>query len=500
VIVVGALTLLGLAIRLVLANDAVVGDETSTYWVVSGRSLRGVLSMVHGDQEITPPLYYVAAWLSTQIDHSPQFLRGPSLVAGVASIPVIYLLGLRTVGRPAALVATVLTVFSPFMIFFSTEARSYGLMTCLVMVSTLAMLVAVDDRGRRRWWVVYAVASGAAVYTHYTSVFALGAQFVWLLWAHPEARKPALLANLAALVAFLPWTTGIINDFDSPSADILAELSAGNAHEVGRNLQHWAIGHYSGLVAMDDVPGTPALVLLGVALIVAVAGIAITQARGRGADEPWHLDRRLLLLIAILFAVPVGEVVVSALGTSLLLTRNLAAAWPAFALCFAALLVAAGPRLRYVAAGLAIVAFAIAGTKLLDVQYQRADYQAAATFIDNHASSRDVVINAASFDTAPVTPLEIGLDEPHRVFRAGEESSLSETIASAVAAAGGRPIYLVGTTYFRVSSKTADLLERTGRRLPSAFPAPYRLVQNRAYPGLSGVVVSVYATRPGQGR
>ena len=32
-------------------------------------------------------------------------------------------------------------------------------------------------------------------------VFALGAQLLWLMWAHPEARKPALLANAGAVVS-----------------------------------------------------------------------------------------------------------------------------------------------------------------------------------------------------------------------------------------------------------------------------------------------------------
>ena len=196
---------------------------------------------MHSNAEITPPLYFAASWLTTQIGHSPELVRAPSLVAGAASIPLIYLLGLRTVGRPAALVATALTTFSPFMIYYSAEARGYALMMALVLLSTLAMLIAVEN-GRARWWVVYAVASCAAVYTHYTAVFALGAQFLWLLWAHPEARRFALLANLGALVAFLPWTTGVINDYNSPTRKILSSLSPFNADAVRVSLEGWAIG------------------------------------------------------------------------------------------------------------------------------------------------------------------------------------------------------------------------------------------------------------------
>ena len=119
------------------------------------------------------------------------------MIAGTATIPLVYLLGLRTVGRRAALVATAATALAPFMVYYSAEARAYGVMILAVRVSTLAMLLALDT-GRARWWVVYAVAACAAVYSHYTCVFVLGAQWVWVMWAHPEARRAAVIATAAA--------------------------------------------------------------------------------------------------------------------------------------------------------------------------------------------------------------------------------------------------------------------------------------------------------------
>src|SRR5581483_2646734 len=161
---------------------------------------------------------------------------------GTLSIPVVYLLGLRTVGRAAALVATALTTLSPFMIYYSTEARAYGLMMLFVLLSTLAMLLALDTR-RARWWVVYAVASCAAFYCHYTCVFVLGAQLLWVVWSHPEARRPAFLANIGAAVGVVPWLPGLINDFRSPTVKILSALSPFSPHAVWIDLGHWTIGY-----------------------------------------------------------------------------------------------------------------------------------------------------------------------------------------------------------------------------------------------------------------
>ena len=78
-----------------------------------------------------------------------------------------------------------------------------------------------------------------------------------------------------------------------------------------------------------------------------------------------------MLVIVLAASVPVGEALVSAVGSNLFGTRNLAASWPAFALCLAALLVAAGPRLGIAAAALAIGAFAVGGIKLLDPDFRR---------------------------------------------------------------------------------------------------------------------------------
>src|SRR5919202_5885455 len=192
---VAAVTLAGAALRVATAHQSLFADELSTYWIVSTRGLRGVLSTVHSNAEITPPLSFVLGWLATRIDLTPEMLRLPSLVAGIATIPILYRLGVRTVGRAAGAVGASLTALAPFMIYYSAEARGYALVMAFVALATLTMLIAVDS-GRARWWVAYAASSGTAIYTHYTCVFVLGVGLLWLLWAHPEARRPALLANL----------------------------------------------------------------------------------------------------------------------------------------------------------------------------------------------------------------------------------------------------------------------------------------------------------------
>ncbi len=506
---VALLTLAGVPVRVIVAHQSVFADELSTYWIVVTHSLHGVLSLLYSTSsihhaEITPPLYFVASWITTRLGHSPELLRAPSLLAGVAMIPAVYLLGLRTLGRRAALVATALTAFAPFAIYYSTEARAYGVLMLLVVCSTLTMLLAVDTR-RTRWWVAYAACSCAALYTHYTCAFVLAAQIVWLWWAHPESRRPLVLANLGAAAGLVPWIPGLINDFTSPTVQILSALSPWGLRYIPGILAHWAIGYpYVGYVRLSQLPSTPALILLGLAVIAAAAGLADRELRELRASRRPRIGRRTLLLLALAAATPVGEALISTFSTHVFGVRNLAASWPAAVLCFALFLTACGPRRRVAASGLAIASFAIAADRMLVPAYGRPDYRAAAAFIDASARARDVVIDeTGEVSPGPLTSLDVALAQPRRIFRAGAPAErnhpftfsdpivpLSQAVTEAVAAAKGAPIILVSA----VTPRAVAIPSRVQPANPSLPPA-YGLVAKHVYAGVLPILVRVYAER-----
>ena len=481
------LTVVGFALRVAVSQQDLFADELSTYWIVATNDLDGVISSVNSDNEITPPLSFVAAWLSTRVELSPEWLRAPSVLAGTLTIPAVFWLGVRTVGRSAGLVGSALTAFAPFMVYYSAEARGYAVMMALVTLSTLAMLLAVDDR--RPWaWVLYAASSCAAVYTHYTSVFVLGAQLLWLLWAHPEARRPALIATAAAAAAYLPWVAGFRNDLDSPTTKILALLQPFNLDQVRLSLEHWSVGYpYGNVVGLRELPGVPALLLLAVAAVLVAAGLA--------TQRPWPVGRRTGLVFALALATPVGAALFSAVGTTTVFsTRNLAASWPALALALGALVAAAGPRVRIAAAALAIACFAIGAAKMLEDRYERPHYTAVANFIERNADRGDVIIDeSAVLSPGPLSHLDTVLDRRNPVLRSRAPQQRDhpfnvfdafvtpeQSTRAATKLAGGARIFLV----------TDGAGATIHRPLGS-----YRLVESRVYPGLLNLVVRVYENR-----
>ena len=62
--IVGAITVVGLLLRLPSFNSSLFGDEISTYFIVTGHSLGRVLQLVHSNQETSPPLYFILAWIT----------------------------------------------------------------------------------------------------------------------------------------------------------------------------------------------------------------------------------------------------------------------------------------------------------------------------------------------------------------------------------------------------------------------------------------------------
>jgi mannosyltransferase len=506
VLAVGVLTAIGVTLRLTAARQSLFADELSTYWISATHGLGGVLSLLYGSgriahAEITPPLSFLASWLTTRPGDSFELLRLPSLIAGTITIPLVYLVGMRTVGRRGALVATAFTAVSPFMVFYSSEARAYALMMVLVVGATVSMLLALDT-GRARWWVLYAISSCAAFYSHYTSAFVLGAQLLWVLWTAPHARRAAVLANVAAAAGVIPWLPGLINDLNSPTLKILSALSPLTLHSVRFDIGHWAIGYPSTIaVGLTAVPGVLSLVLLAGAAILAGGALALRVvadgALARG------IDKRIWLVIVLGCAAPVGTIVLSALGDHVLDVRNLASSWPYLALACSAALAAAGQRLGVVAAALAVVALGLGAAKLLSPRFGRPEYQQAADFIARQARPGDVVINeTGTLSPGPLTGLDVALQRRLPVMRAQVPAErghpfgfldpivpLHQAIRNAVGRARGHRVFLVTTQF----ANNIPGLEARVTPPPGRFPEGYRLVASQRYTGIGGTLVAVYA-------
>ncbi len=133
-----ALTLLGALLRFpTLDRQSFWLDELVTASLLD-RGLGDVLGEIPRT-EATPYLYYVVAWLWSSVFGLGEVgLRSLSALAGTATIPVAYVAGGVLVSRRAGIVAAALVATSPFLVWYSQEARSYALFALLGATSVLA--------------------------------------------------------------------------------------------------------------------------------------------------------------------------------------------------------------------------------------------------------------------------------------------------------------------------------------------------------------------------
>ena len=80
-------------------------------------------------------------------------LRLPSALAGIATVPVAWAIGRELAGRRAAAIAcAALVAVNPLFVWYSQEARAYGLFVFTAALAMLCFLRAEREPTRGRGW------------------------------------------------------------------------------------------------------------------------------------------------------------------------------------------------------------------------------------------------------------------------------------------------------------------------------------------------------------
>jgi mannosyltransferase len=142
--------------------------------------------------------YYLLLRLWIHFGSSEAWLRLLSALFGIVSIPLIYLLSSRLFCRRVGLLAAALLAVHPGHIIFSQEARSYS-MTVLLLVIVAVLLLNAIANPKRLCWGAYALAAGAAIYSHFFAVLAVSAQLIGIGKRPTRQHLRAALIPLSAL-------------------------------------------------------------------------------------------------------------------------------------------------------------------------------------------------------------------------------------------------------------------------------------------------------------
>jgi uncharacterized membrane protein len=292
--VVAGLTVLAAGLRFAtLGAQSYHHDEI----VTASRVLRGDLWHAMdavGFSESAPPLYYLLAWLWTQLTGTGEFgLRSLSALAGVATVPVAYLIGAELRGRRTGIVAAALVAVNPMLIWYSQEARAYALLSLLTALGALYFLRSLDG-GRRRDLTAWGVASALAIATHYFALFPVALEALWLR----RRRGREVWAGLRIVVV-----TGV---FLAPLA--IHQMLDGRAEWIGNHsLGHrlWDVGVTFTVGEIGDIIARPERPLLAlVPVLSALAALALLALRGDRRER--RGGGRMLAIVATTVGIPVA--------------------------------------------------------------------------------------------------------------------------------------------------------------------------------------------------
>jgi len=398
VIAVGGLCVVAAAVRLA---------STRGLWVDEAISVRQA-SLPFGEMladmrttDVHPPLHHAVLWVTVRLFGTSELaVRLPSLLAGVALVPVMYKAGAAVYDRRTGLIAAALATVAPFCVWYSQEARMYSLFMLFAALAVYAQVMAVR-RGRSADWLLYAVASAAMLWTQYFAVLPIAVQqlgFVWVAWSRRRDRRAlvGLVKGWAAttaliVLAVLPLTGIISAQFEAYShrSDGLSAPSQAGAgsstiggtisiYAAGANLI-WAVWGYHADGVMAQIAAVWPLGMLG--------GLLLLGRGRRGAS---------VLLLALVVVPMAALFAVGSMKRDLFELRYFSGAVPV-ALLLGARLVSATTRRRGAVAVAGVLVVGTMAIGLVDQQLnganpRRYDFAGALDRIEARAQPGDVLL------------------------------------------------------------------------------------------------------------
>jgi uncharacterized membrane protein len=321
-------------------------------------------------------LYYVMLrpWLGIHMGEGT--VRLLSVLPGIASLPVMYLLGKRLFGRSVGLLASLFLALSTCAVVYSQEARGYSWLLFGVIVSTyfFARLIAQPTYATA---CAYALAAGVTFYFHYFGLLVSLAHAVSLLALPKRVRPLRQLIPAVVIIGLLAvpvlWMIHIqpVRHLDWVSKPSLLELY-----------------HLGVFLAAESGKGVgPALLV--VELILMVVFFRAMVARRRGAEPDRDLFPYVLVASGIL--IPIVFSLLVSVVRPVFFHRFLIICLPAWILAVAAGVCALSQR--------RIAMLAVAGVCMLSLlstamsySRMREDWRGAVNFLIDSARAQDVVL------------------------------------------------------------------------------------------------------------
>jgi uncharacterized membrane protein len=212
-----------------LLSQSIRLDEAQSIWVAA-KPVEAIFPYIAKD--VAAPLYIIILHFWIQFLGSNIVIdRILSLLFFLLTLPVLYLMAKESSSRAIAKLTVVLFSFSPFIMWYTSEARMYTLFTFVACLSNLYFLRFLQSSGKKgKTGLLLSTVLG--LYTHYFFIFLIVTQGAYLLlrlfldvysvgkgrafahfsWIRQAKVMPLLFLKLMLLAGlfFAPWILYIL--------------------------------------------------------------------------------------------------------------------------------------------------------------------------------------------------------------------------------------------------------------------------------------------------
>ncbi len=193
---------LALILRLINLNQSLWWDEAINVVYAQGSNFWWFVTKYPlGD--FHPPGYFVILWIWGHLfNFSEISVRLPSIIFGVLTIYLTYLIGKELFGKKTGLVAALFLAVAPLHIYYSQEVRMYSLAAFAVSLSSYFLLKLLHGRHNFLW---YAVSLGLVLYSDYTAYLVIPAHMTFVFLFHKQFLGRFLKGLAIGMMTIAPW-------------------------------------------------------------------------------------------------------------------------------------------------------------------------------------------------------------------------------------------------------------------------------------------------------
>lgn len=198
-----SILLLATVLRLINLNQSLWLDEAINVLAAKNNTFWGMINE-YAKYDFHPPGYFVILWLWSKVfGYAEVAVRLPSVIFGVATVFIAYLVGWKLHSKLLGVIAALLLSINPLHIYYSQEARMYTFATFTVALNFFYFTLGVLAKPPPRWIIVF---SNLLVFlSDYLAYLIFPAQFIFILLIKNKKLLKNWLVSFIVAASFFIW-------------------------------------------------------------------------------------------------------------------------------------------------------------------------------------------------------------------------------------------------------------------------------------------------------